>query len=97
MYTKSVITYLKYAISIITSVVFFAAVFSAGFLVIMMTQQSTNAQLGGATEEMLNNGEPRVSAVAQPEAAITDMEIHVGDLQRNLDTAKKVQAATSGS
>jgi hypothetical protein len=100
MNKKLEITYLRFIISVITSVVLFAACFSAGFLVIMMTQQSTHAQLGGIGEEMLKNEERSISAlgsVAQPEAAISDMEKHVGDLQQILDTTKKVQAATSGS
>jgi hypothetical protein len=73
-------TYFRFIISVITSVVFFAAFFSAGFLVIMMTQQSTNAELGGIGEEMPRSEERSVS-VDQPAAAITDVEKHVGDMQ----------------
>jgi hypothetical protein len=100
MNKRSVINYLRFIISVITSVVFFAAFFSAGFLVIMMTQQSTNAQIGGRGEEMLKIEERSASAVvsvAQPGAALTDVEKHVGGVQQNLDTPEKVQAATSGS
>jgi len=100
MNTSSVINYLKYAISIITSVAFFTVFFSAGFLIIMILQQSTKAQPGGIGEEMLENGERSISvlgSVAQPGTAITDMEKHVGGLQQNLDTLKKVQAAPGGS
>jgi hypothetical protein len=81
---RSATTYLRFIISVITSVVFFAAFFSAGFLVIMMTQQSTNAQLGGIGEEMPRNEERsirEVGSIDQPAAAITDVERHGGDMQ----------------
>ena len=100
MNKRLVINYLRFAISVITSVVFFAAFFSAGFLIIPMTKQSTNVQLEGMGEEMLKNRVHSVSAVGsvvQPGAAVIDMEKHVSGLQRNLDTSKNVQTATGGS
>jgi len=97
---RLVISYLKFAISVITSVFFFAAFLSAGFLIISMTMQSTNVQLEGMGEEMLKNRVHSVSAVGsvvQPGAAVIDMEKHVSDLQQNIDTPKNVQTATGGS
>jgi hypothetical protein len=79
---------------------FVTAIFSAGFLCGLMTQQSANAQLGGMSEELLKKAESSggaLGSVAQLGTAITDMEKHVSGLQQNLDTLKKVQAALGGS
>ena len=78
---------------------FITAIFSAGFLCGLMTQQSANAQLGEMGQEMLKQAESSggvLGSVAQLGTAITDMEKNVSGLQQNLDTLKKVQAALGG-
>lgn len=100
MNTRSVITYLRFAFSVIASVFLFTLFFSAGFLIISMIEQGTNVQLKGMGGEMLKNGErsgSAVASVAQPGPAIPNMGKHVSDMQLNLDTPKKVQAGLDGS
>ena len=75
---------------------FISAIFSAGFLCGLISQQSANAQLGGFGEQMLNKAKDSggaLGSVTQLGSAITDMEKNVSGLQQNLDTLKKVQAA----
>jgi hypothetical protein len=78
---------------------FISAIFSAGFLCGLISQQSANAQLAEFGEQMLNKAKDSggaLGSVAQLGTAITDMEKNVSGLQQNLDTLKKVQAALGG-
>jgi hypothetical protein len=71
-----------------------AGIFAAGFLCGSVTRRDAGAQVGEMMKKAGESG--ALGSVGQLGAAIVDMQQHVNELQKNLDTLKKVKSALGG-
>ncbi len=71
-----------------------AGVFAAGFVCGSVARRDAHAQLGDVMKKAGESG--ALGSVGQLGAAIVDMQQHVNELQKNLDTLKKVKSALGG-
>jgi hypothetical protein len=78
----------------------FALVFSAGYALGTLDAEPAEAQVGEMGKDLLNKAAGSGGALgsaAQLGTTISDMQTHVTELQKNLETLNKIKAALGGT
>jgi hypothetical protein len=77
----------------------FALVFSAGYVLGTVDAEPAQAQVGDVGKDLLNKASESggtLGTAAQLGTTISDMQTHVNELQKNLETLNKIKAALGG-